>query len=85
MSDDTPTTNDAETRTPGTASAGGVHEATTHNIGKKIIETLRNTFAGSGKVQCGDLYLHRSRVLLQNNFRLMHPNDQITTLDQLTM
>ena len=81
MSGDTPKTNEAGTL----GTTGGVLEATTHNIGKKIVETLRKRFTGNGKVQCGDLYLHRSRILLQNNSQLMHPNDRIAAQEQFTM
>jgi hypothetical protein len=60
MSGDTPTSNKAEM--PG--AAGGDFEATTHTIGKKIIETLRKSFTGNDKVQRGDLYLNQSCILL---------------------
>jgi hypothetical protein len=81
MSDDTPTSYKAET--PGTAE--GAFEATTHTIGKKIIETLRKSFTGNGKVQRGDFYLNQSRELLQKNFQLLHPDDQIIVQEQFTM
>jgi hypothetical protein len=55
-----------------------------HSVGKKIIDSLRNSFTGNGKMQRGDFYMDQTRVLLQQHFHIINVKEQDIIMDKYT-
>jgi hypothetical protein len=79
MSDSSPTLADY-----GTELAGGVFEVASQFINQKIVEAIRKNFSGDGMKQCGDLYMHQSRELLQTHSHKMRRKDKVNILRLFT-
>lgn len=54
----------------------GVHDVAGHHLGKTIVDVVRNSFTTGGKIQNGDDFLDRSRLLIQQYHPVLPNDDQ---------
>lgn len=52
-----------------------------HSIGEKIIDSLRNSFTGGGKIRRGDFYMNQSHDLLQRYLRIIDVNERHSIME----